>query len=163
MYTSRKKIQKDKDVEPSEFEESVAQIWINMYRNKRSMLKDLKIYLDPKARNDTEIQGWNNSVELTGRLSCRLRCMIAHAEDVCHPDLRFVGKRIYLDPKARNDTDTSWKHSVESTGSFLNLQPARKVAKSEEAISDLSVRLRQGVDQRKYVKRSVNIEIWVYV
>lgn len=26
MYTSRKKIQKDKDVEPTEFEESVAQV-----------------------------------------------------------------------------------------------------------------------------------------
>ncbi|KAJ0643655.1 putative ribosomal protein S7e [Helianthus annuus] len=164
MYSSSKKIQKDKDVEPTEFEQSVAQALFdleNTHQELKSELKDLYI----NSANQIDVSGNRKAVvvhvpyrlrksfrkihtklvrELEKKFSGKDVVFIATRrivrppkkgsavqrprsrtltsvheamlEDVVHP-AEIVGKRVryrldgskimkvYLDPKARNDTE----------------------------------------------------------
>ncbi|KVI02822.1 Ribosomal protein S7e [Cynara cardunculus var. scolymus] len=164
MYTSRKKIQKDKDVEPTEFEESVAQALFDLENANQDLKSDLKdLYINSATQID--ISGNRKAVvihvpyrlrkafrkihlklvrELEKKFSGKDVVLIATRrmvpppkkgsaaqrprsrtltavhdamlEDIVHP-AEIVGKRIryridgskiikiYLDPKARNDTE----------------------------------------------------------
>ncbi|PKI43855.1 hypothetical protein CRG98_035689 [Punica granatum] len=53
MYTSRKKIHKDKDAEPSEFEESVAQALFDLENTNQELKSDLKdLYINSATQVD---------------------------------------------------------------------------------------------------------------
>ncbi|KAJ0454452.1 putative ribosomal protein S7e [Helianthus annuus] len=148
MYTSRKKIHKDKDVEPTEFEDSVAQALFDLENANQDLKSDLKdLYINSAAQID--VSGSRKAVvihvpyrlrkafrkihlklvrELEKKFSGKDVVLIrprnrtltavhdAMLEDIVYP-AEIVGKRvryrvdgskiikIYLDPKARNDTE----------------------------------------------------------
>ncbi|KAE9449447.1 hypothetical protein C3L33_18647, partial [Rhododendron williamsianum] len=164
MYTSRKKILKDKDAEPTEFEETVAQAIFDLENTNQELKSDLKdLYINSAAQID--VAGNRKAVvihvpyrlrkafrkihlrlvrELEKKFSGKDVVVIATRrimrppkkgsaaqrprsrtltsvhegmlEDVVYP-AEIVGKRIryridgskiikiYLDPKARNDTE----------------------------------------------------------
>ncbi|KAK1303474.1 40S ribosomal protein S7 [Acorus calamus] len=53
MYTARRKIQKDKDVEPSEFEETVAQALFDLENTNQELKSELKdIYINSAVQMD---------------------------------------------------------------------------------------------------------------
>ncbi|KAG5535323.1 hypothetical protein RHGRI_023182 [Rhododendron griersonianum] len=149
MYTSRKKILKDKDAEPTEFEETVAQYndklfslcsQIDVAANRKAVVIHVpyrlrkafrKIHLRLVRELEKKFSGKDVVVIATRRimrppkkgsaaqrprsrtLTSVHECML---EDVVYP-AEIVGKRIryridgskiikiYLDPKARNDTE----------------------------------------------------------
>ncbi|KAK6138986.1 hypothetical protein DH2020_027269 [Rehmannia glutinosa] len=177
MYTALQKIHKDKDAEPTEFEENVAQALFDLENTNQEIKSDLKdLYINSALQID--VSGGKKAVvihvpyrlrkafrkihrRLVGELEKkfsgkevvvlatrrivrppkkgsavqrpRTRTLTAvhdaMLEDIVYP-AEIVGKRVryrldgskimkvFLDPKARNDSDISWRHSLESTGSF---------------------------------------------
>ncbi|KAI3736751.1 hypothetical protein L2E82_26736 [Cichorium intybus] len=164
MYTSMKKISKDKDVEPTEFEQSVAQALFDLENTHQELKSDLKdLYINSASQIDVANNKKAVVIHVPYRLTKQFRKIHpklvrelekkfsgkdvvfiatrrivrppkkgsaaqrprsrtltavhdAMLEDIVHP-AEIVGKRIryrldgskiikiYLDPKARNDTE----------------------------------------------------------
>uniref|UniRef100_A0A0E0GL83 40S ribosomal protein S7 n=1 Tax=Oryza nivara TaxID=4536 RepID=A0A0E0GL83_ORYNI len=122
MYTARKKIQKEKGLEPSEFEDSVAQAFFDLENGNQELKSELKdLYIN---NADVVIVATRRIVRPPKKGSAvqrpRTRTLTAvHdgiLEDVVYP-AEIVGKRIryrldgakvikiFLDPKERNNTE----------------------------------------------------------
>ncbi|KAG2541472.1 hypothetical protein PVAP13_9NG711700 [Panicum virgatum] len=116
MYTARKKIQKEKGLEPSEFEDSVAQAFFDLENSNQELKSDLKdLYINNAIQMDVAGNRKGSAVQRP-----RTRTLTAvHdgiLEDVVYP-AEIVGKRvryrldgakiikIFLDPKERNNTE----------------------------------------------------------
>ncbi|KAB8091393.1 hypothetical protein EE612_016854 [Oryza sativa] len=135
MYTARKKIQKEKGLEPSEFEDSVAQAFFDLENGNQELKSELKdLYINNAVQMD--IAGNRKAVvihvpyrlrkafkkihvRLVRELEKKFSGKAVHdciLEDVVYP-AEIVGKRIryrldgakvikiFLDPKERNNTE----------------------------------------------------------
>ncbi|PWA51069.1 ribosomal protein S7e [Artemisia annua] len=142
MYTSRKKIQKDKDVEPSEFEESVAQTsFVNDFLAKCTSeirgIEDMSIFggirhklltstrtiISTRSISTYQMKDGRNYIIRTAGLEDYERVIKLQMEELRQDvsdtkllqDAQVLADRcrggyqclvaIYLDPKARNDTE----------------------------------------------------------
>uniref|UniRef100_A0A0E0CZ88 40S ribosomal protein S7 n=1 Tax=Oryza meridionalis TaxID=40149 RepID=A0A0E0CZ88_9ORYZ len=127
MYTARKKIQKEKGLEPSEFEDSVAQAFFDLENGNQELKSELKdLYINNAVQMD--IAGNRKAVVIHVPYRLRKAFKKIHVrlvrelekkfsgKDVVYP-AEIVGKRIryrldgakvikiFLDPKERNNTE----------------------------------------------------------
>ncbi|TYJ25824.1 hypothetical protein E1A91_A07G075400v1 [Gossypium mustelinum] len=84
MYTSMKKIHKDKDVEPTEFEESVAQAFFDLENTNQDLKSDLKdLYI-------------NSAVQIDVSGSRKAVVIHVHVKLVRELEKKFSGKDVIL-------------------------------------------------------------------
>ncbi|CDP16519.1 unnamed protein product [Coffea canephora] len=95
MYTSRKKIHKDKDAEPSEFEESVAQALFDLESTKQEFKSDLK---DLYINSAIQIDVLRNRKAVVIHVPYRLRKAFRkiHVRLVRELEKKFSGKDVIL-------------------------------------------------------------------
>ncbi|KAD3640805.1 hypothetical protein R6Q59_003487 [Mikania micrantha] len=95
MYTSRKKIQKDKDVEPTEFEESVAQALFDLENANQDLKSDLKdLYINSAAQID--VSGNRKAVVIHVPYRLRKAFRKIHLKLVRELEKKFSGKDVVL-------------------------------------------------------------------
>ncbi|CAN1255978.1 40S ribosomal protein S7 [Linum perenne] len=91
MYTAKQKIHKDKDVEPSEFEESVAQAFFDLENTSQELKSELKdLYTNSATQNDVS----RSRKAIVIHVPYRLRksfCKV-HARLVRELEKKFSGK-----------------------------------------------------------------------
>ncbi|KAE8662087.1 40S ribosomal protein S7 [Hibiscus syriacus] len=99
MYTSRKKIHKDKDVEPTEFKESVAQAFFDLENTNNDLKSDLKdLYINLAVQID--VSGSRKSVVIHVPYILRKAFRKVHVKLVRELEKKFSGKR----PRSRTLT-----------------------------------------------------------
>ncbi|OWM83149.1 hypothetical protein CDL15_Pgr011831 [Punica granatum] len=95
MYTSRKKIHKDKDVEPSEFEESVAQALFDLENTNQELKSDLKdLYINSATQID--VSGNRKAVVIHVPYRLRKAFRKIHVRLVRELEKKFSGKDVIL-------------------------------------------------------------------
>ncbi|XWS50742.1 hypothetical protein CRYUN_Cryun12cG0113500 [Craigia yunnanensis] len=95
MYTSRKKIHKDKDVEPTEFEESVAQAFFDLENSNQDLKSDLKdLYINSAVQID--VSGSWKAVVIHVPYRLRKAFRKVHAKLVRELEKKFSGKDVIL-------------------------------------------------------------------
>ncbi|OWM68476.1 40S ribosomal protein S7-like [Punica granatum] len=95
MYTSRKKIHKDKDVEPSEFEESVAQALFDLENTNQELKSDLKdLYVN--AATQIDVSGNRKAVVIHVPYRLRKAYRKIHVRLVRELEKKFSGKDVIL-------------------------------------------------------------------
>ncbi|GMP33039.1 hypothetical protein CsSME_00006532 [Camellia sinensis var. sinensis] len=95
MYTSRKKIHKDKDAEPTEFEESVAQALFDLENTNQELKSELKdLYINSAVQID--VSGNRKAVVI--HVPYRLRKVFRkiHVRLVRELEKKFSGKDVIL-------------------------------------------------------------------
>ncbi|KAE8723596.1 40S ribosomal protein S7 [Hibiscus syriacus] len=103
MYTSRKKIHIDKDVEPTEFEELVAQAFFDLENTNQDLKSDLKdLYINSAIQID--VSGSRKAVVIHVPYRLRKAFRKVHVKLVRELEKKFSGK-VSLDPKERNNTE----------------------------------------------------------
>ncbi|KAL9226540.1 hypothetical protein vseg_002341 [Gypsophila vaccaria] len=95
MYTALRKIQKDKGVEPSEFEESVAQVLFDLENTNNDLKSDLK---DLFINSATQIDISNNKKAVVIHVPYRLRKGFGkiHQKLVRELEKKFSGKDVVV-------------------------------------------------------------------
>ncbi|KAL4348466.1 hypothetical protein GQ457_17G026280 [Hibiscus cannabinus] len=95
MYTSRKKIHKDKDVEPTEFEESVAQAFFDLENTNNDLKSDLKdLYINSAIQID--VPGGRKAVVIHVPYRLRKAFRKVHVKLVRELEKKFSGKDVIL-------------------------------------------------------------------
>ncbi|KAK8687352.1 hypothetical protein V6N13_086176 [Hibiscus sabdariffa] len=95
MYTSRKKIHKDKDVEPTEFEESVAQAFFDLENTNQDLKNDLKdLYINSAIQID--VSGSRKAVVIHVPYRLRKAFRKVHVKLVRELEKKFSGKDVIL-------------------------------------------------------------------
>ncbi|KAK8599566.1 hypothetical protein V6N13_077485 [Hibiscus sabdariffa] len=95
MYTSRKKIHKDKDVEPTEFEESVAQAFFDLENTNSDLKSDLKdLYINSAIQID--VPGGRKAVVIHVPYRLRKAFRKVHVKLVRELEKKFSGKDVIL-------------------------------------------------------------------
>ncbi|KAL4297367.1 hypothetical protein GQ457_12G007670 [Hibiscus cannabinus] len=95
MYTSRKKIHKDKDVEPTEFEESVAQAFFDLENTNQDLKSDLKdLYINSAIQID--VSGSRKAVVIHVPYRLRKAFRKVHVKLVRELEKKFSGKDVIL-------------------------------------------------------------------
>ncbi|KAK8537044.1 hypothetical protein V6N13_041997 [Hibiscus sabdariffa] len=95
MYTSRKKIHKDKDVEPTEFEESVAQAFFDLENTNTDLKSDLKdLYINSAIQID--VSGGRKAVVIHVPYRLRKSFRKVHVKLVRELEKKFSGKEVIL-------------------------------------------------------------------
>ncbi|KAA8515047.1 hypothetical protein F0562_018166 [Nyssa sinensis] len=95
MYTSRKKIHKDKDAEPTEFEESVAQALFDLENTNQELKSDLKdLYINSAAQID--VSGNRKAVVIHVPYRLRKAFRKIHVRLVRELEKKFSGKDVIL-------------------------------------------------------------------
>ncbi|KAK4758937.1 hypothetical protein SAY87_020238 [Trapa incisa] len=95
MFTSRKKIHKDKDVEPSEFEESVAQAFFDLENTNQELKSDLKdLYINSAIQID--LSGGRKAVVIHVPYRLRKAYRKIHVRLVRELEKKFSGKDVIL-------------------------------------------------------------------
>ncbi|XP_042477417.1 40S ribosomal protein S7-like [Macadamia integrifolia] len=95
MYTFRRKIQKDKDVEPSEFEESVAQALFDLETSSQELKSDLKdLYINSAVQMD--VSGNRKAVVVHVPYRLRKAFRKIHAKLVRELEKKFSGTEVII-------------------------------------------------------------------
>ncbi|KAK8569447.1 hypothetical protein V6N13_046500 [Hibiscus sabdariffa] len=95
MYTSRKKIHKDKDVEPTEFEELVAQAFFDLENTNNDLKSDLKdLYINSAMQID--VPGGRKAVVIHVPYRLRKAFRKVHVKLVRELEKKFSGKDVIL-------------------------------------------------------------------
>ncbi|XP_031404317.1 40S ribosomal protein S7 [Punica granatum] len=95
MYTSRKKIHKDKDAEPSEFEESVAQALFDLENTNQELKSDLKdLYINSATQVD--VSGNRKAVVIHVPYRLRKAYRKIHVRLVRELEKKFSGKDVVV-------------------------------------------------------------------
>ncbi|XP_058091501.1 small ribosomal subunit protein eS7-like [Magnolia sinica] len=95
MFTSRQKIQKGKDVEPTEFEESVAQSFFDLENTNQELKSDLKdLYINSAVQMD--ISGNRRAVVIHVPHRLRKAYRKIHVRLVRELEKKFSGKDVIL-------------------------------------------------------------------
>ncbi|KAK8576663.1 hypothetical protein V6N13_032582 [Hibiscus sabdariffa] len=95
MYTSRKKIHKDKDAEPTEFEESVAQAFFDLENTNQDLKSDLKdLYINSAVQID--VSGSRKAVVIHVPYRLRKAFRKVHVKLVRELEKKFSGKDVIL-------------------------------------------------------------------
>ncbi|XP_062150592.1 small ribosomal subunit protein eS7 [Alnus glutinosa] len=95
MYTSRKKIQKDNDVEPTEFEDNVAQYLFDLENTNQELKSDLKdLYINSAIQMD--ISGNRKAVVIYVPYRLRKSFRKIHPRLVRELEKKFSGKDVVL-------------------------------------------------------------------
>ncbi|KAF8006619.1 hypothetical protein BT93_K0813 [Corymbia citriodora subsp. variegata] len=95
MYTSRRKIQKDKDVEPSEFEEMVAQTFFDLENTNQELKSELKdLFINSAVEMD--IAGNRKAVVIFVPFRLRKAFRKIHLRLVRELEKKFSGKDVVL-------------------------------------------------------------------
>ncbi|KAK4786010.1 hypothetical protein SAY86_002699 [Trapa natans] len=95
MFTSRKKIHKDKDVEPTEFEESVAQALFYLENTNQELKSDLKdLYINSATQVD--VTGNRKAVVIHVPYRLRKAYRKIHVRLVRELEKKFSGKDVIL-------------------------------------------------------------------
>ncbi|KAK1433768.1 hypothetical protein QVD17_10685 [Tagetes erecta] len=93
MYTSMKKIQKDKDVEPTEFEQSVAQALFDLENTHQELKSDLKdLYIN--SANQIDVSGNRKAVVVNVPYRLRKPFRKIHTKLVRELEKKFSGKDV---------------------------------------------------------------------
>ncbi|KAK3139050.1 hypothetical protein QOZ80_5AG0377070 [Eleusine coracana subsp. coracana] len=95
MFTSRRKIQKDKGVEPSEFEDSVAQAFFDLENGNQELKSDLKdLYVNGAVQVD--VAGNRKAVVIHVPYRLQKAYKKVHVRLVCELEKKFSGKDVIL-------------------------------------------------------------------
>ncbi|PPS17163.1 hypothetical protein GOBAR_AA03413 [Gossypium barbadense] len=95
MYTSRKKIHKDKDAEPTEFEESIAQAFFDLENTNQDLKSDLKdLYINSAVQID--VSGSRKAVVIHVPYRLRKAFRKVHVKLVRELEKKFSGKDVIL-------------------------------------------------------------------
>nr|KJB08285.1 hypothetical protein B456_001G075100 [Gossypium raimondii] len=95
MYTSMMKIHKDKDVEPTEFEESVAQAFFDLENTNQDLKSDLKdLYINSAVQID--VSGSRKAVVIHVPYRLRKAFRKVHVKLVRELEKKFSGKDVIL-------------------------------------------------------------------
>ncbi|KAJ4962015.1 hypothetical protein NE237_021925 [Protea cynaroides] len=95
MYTFRRKIQKDKDAEPSEFEESVAQALFDLETSNQELKSDLKdLYINSAVQID--VSGNRKAVVVHVPYRLRKAFRKIHVRLVRELEKKFSGKEVIV-------------------------------------------------------------------
>ncbi|KAK9272380.1 hypothetical protein L1049_002751 [Liquidambar formosana] len=95
MYTSRRKIQKDKDAEPSEFEETVAQALFDLENTNQELKSDLKdLFINSAVQID--VSGNRKAVVIHVPYRLRKAFRKIHLRLVRELEKKFSGKDVVL-------------------------------------------------------------------
>ncbi|CAL5324828.1 unnamed protein product [Camellia sinensis] len=95
MYTSRKKIHKDKDAEPTEFEETVAQALFDLENTNQELKSDLKdLYINASVQID--VSGNRKAVVIHVPYRLRKAFRKIHLRLVRELEKKFSGKDVVL-------------------------------------------------------------------
>jgi len=95
MYSSRKKIQKDKDVEPTEFEDTVAQHLFDLENTNQELKSDLKdLYINSASQMD--VSGNRKAVVVYVPFRLRKAFRKIHLRLVRELEKKFSGKDVVL-------------------------------------------------------------------
>ncbi|KAL0015321.1 hypothetical protein SO802_002390 [Lithocarpus litseifolius] len=95
MYSSRKKIQKDKDVEPTEFEDTVAQYLFDLENTNQELKSDLKdLYINSATQMD--VSGNRKAVVVYVPFRLRKAFRKIHLRLVRELEKKFSGKDVVL-------------------------------------------------------------------
>ncbi|VAH89984.1 unnamed protein product [Triticum turgidum subsp. durum] len=93
MYTARKKIQKDKGVEPSEFEDTVAQVFFDLENGNQELKSDLKdLYINTAIQMD--VVGNRKAVVIHVPYRLRKPFRKIHVRLVRELEKKFSGKDV---------------------------------------------------------------------
>ncbi|KAL6007445.1 40S ribosomal protein [Asimina triloba] len=95
MYTVNKKIHKDKDVEPTEFEESVAQALFDLENTNQELKGDLKDLIINSAVQ-IDVTGNRKAVVIHVPFRLRKACRKIHVRLVRELEKKFSGKDVIL-------------------------------------------------------------------
>ncbi|CAL5011777.1 unnamed protein product [Urochloa decumbens] len=95
MYTARKKIQKDKGLEPSEFEDSVAQAFFDLENGNQELKSDLKdLYINNAIQMD--VAGNRKAVVIHVPYRLRKAFRKIHVRLVRELEKKFSGKDVVI-------------------------------------------------------------------
>ncbi|ONK65922.1 uncharacterized protein A4U43_C06F2370 [Asparagus officinalis] len=95
MFTARRKIQKDKEVEPTEFEDSVAQAFFDLENTNQELKSDLKdLYINTAVQYD--IAGNKKAVVIHVPYRLRKAYRKIHVRLVRELEKKFSGKDVIL-------------------------------------------------------------------
>ncbi|VAH03381.1 unnamed protein product [Triticum turgidum subsp. durum] len=93
MYTARKKIQKDKGLEPSEFEDSVAQAFFDLENGSQELKSDVKdLYINAAFQMD--VTGNRKAVVIHVPYRLRKNFRKIHVRLVRELEKKFSGKDV---------------------------------------------------------------------
>ncbi|XP_066358112.1 small ribosomal subunit protein eS7-like [Miscanthus floridulus] len=91
MYTARKKIQKEKGLEPSEFEDSVAHVFFNLENGNQELKSDLKdLYINNAIQMD--VAGSRKAIVIHAPYRLRKAFRKIHVRLVRELEKKFSGK-----------------------------------------------------------------------
>nr|GLL35364.1 40S ribosomal protein S7 [Ipomoea trifida]GMD30699.1 40S ribosomal protein S7 [Ipomoea batatas]GMD32551.1 40S ribosomal protein S7 [Ipomoea batatas]GMD35666.1 40S ribosomal protein S7 [Ipomoea batatas]GMD37457.1 40S ribosomal protein S7 [Ipomoea batatas] len=95
MYTSKTKIRKDKDAEPTEFEETVAQAFFDLENTNQELKSDLKdLYINSAIQVD--VSGSRKAVVINVPYRLRKAFRKIHVRLVRELEKKFSGKDVVL-------------------------------------------------------------------
>ncbi|KAI3411391.1 40S ribosomal protein S7 [Psidium guajava] len=95
MYTSRRKIHKDKDAEPTEFEESVAQSFFDLENTNQELKSDLKdLYINSAA--EVDVSGSKKAVVIHVPYRLRKAFRKIHVRLVRELEKKLSGKDVIV-------------------------------------------------------------------
>lgn len=95
MYTSKKKIHKDKDVEPTEFEETVAQYLFDLENTNQELKSDLKdLYINSAVQVD--VSGNRKAVVIYVPYRLRKAFRKIHLRLIRELEKKFSGKDVVI-------------------------------------------------------------------
>ncbi|KAK4253225.1 hypothetical protein QN277_029324 [Acacia crassicarpa] len=108
MFTSRKKIHKDNDAEPTEFEESIGQAFFDLENTNQELKSDLKdLYINSAVQVD--VAGNRKAVVIHVPYRLRKAFRKIHVRLVRELEKKFSGKTLFM---RSNEKRTEERRSI---------------------------------------------------